>query len=130
MRSCSVCGRDMSGFSERAKYCTKKCRSKGQYKPWYGAMAGYRAARRGYNLPILDTEAVTVNDLINRDGADCQICGEPLRHPIDMDHVIPTSDPRSTHTMDNLRATHAACNRRRGNARDKFSLTKKDGWTN
>ncbi|WP_442867691.1 HNH endonuclease [Citricoccus sp. NR2] len=40
-----------------------------------------------------------------------------------MDHIIPVSDPRSAHVIENLRLTHAKCNNARRNSRDRFSLT-------
>lgn len=122
MKTCAVCGRDMTGTNARAKYCTKRCRSKGQRKPWHGPIGNYRYQRRKAGLPILEIEPVTLDDLVDRDGTDCGICGAPLQPPMHIDHIIPISDPRCTHTMGNLRAVHAHCNVRRGNSRDFFTI--------
>lgn len=40
----------------------------------------------------------------------CYLCGEPLSGDIDVDHVIPLSRG-GAHSMENLRPTHASCNR-------------------
>jgi hypothetical protein len=63
-------------------------------------------------------------DVLERDGWLCHLCGlaiqRVLRHPDPMsaslDHVIARAD-RGSHDWTNLRATHLACNVRRGRSR-------------
>lgn len=44
--------------------------------------------------------------------SDCYLCGRLLDSDIHMDHVVPLARG-GAHCMDNLRPTHAACNRRK-----------------
>lgn len=51
--------------------------------------------------------------LLERDGGVCQLCGAALTlEDMDADHIVPVAVGGPTH-WDNLRATHATCNRRR-----------------
>lgn len=120
---CHVCNREMPGARSGAKYCTKKCRSLGQRKPGQHGLSYYQRIRKELHLPILFAERVPLGDLILRDGFDCQICHQTMCvDDMEMDHIIPVSDPRCTHEADNLRAVHKMCNSIRGNDRDFFSL--------
>lgn len=64
-------------------------------------------------------------------GLPCWLCGQPIdyRAPqgdpnaFEGDHVIPSSvDPELADDVDNLRPSHASCNRARSNNAPSFSL--------
>jgi len=81
-------------------------------------------------MPIWTPEYVSAGDLIRRDGMNCGICSLPFEYSLKhsdlmamtIDHVIPVSDYRSTHTAGNLRLTHRICNVTRHADRDFFEL--------
>ena len=52
--------------------------------------------------------------VLRRDGDTCQLCGASTTgRPTDLDHIIPWSHG-GPDTIENLRLTHASCNRSRG----------------
>lgn len=55
--------------------------------------------------------------MYERDKGLCGICGEPVEYwDVDLDHIVPTSAGGLYH-WENLRISHSACNRRRGDER-------------
>lgn len=52
--------------------------------------------------------------ILERDDYTCYLCGFPIAATASIDHVVPYAKGGRTDD-DNLKATHAACNRRKGN---------------
>lgn len=75
---------------------------------------------------VLDTarRAGKLRQVVERDGWECWLCGQPIRQGIDphhdeavsLDHVVPLSEG-GNHAVENLRPAHRWCNSRRGNRR-------------
>lgn len=124
------CDRDRYAQGLCVKHYKRKRRADGTWKPspaddWrnptrMARLAARRAVTRGATGPV---ERFTVDDLLERDGYDCGICGtpilrEPYPHPKSpsVDHIKPLSKGGS-HTLTNARAAHLRCNISRG-ARD------------
>lgn len=76
-----------------------------------------RAAKRGRT----DSEPVSINAIIRRDGTDCSLCGQPVdlaltwphRMYKSIDHTIPLARG-GRHAMDNTTLAHFACNASKG----------------
>jgi 5-methylcytosine-specific restriction endonuclease McrA len=78
--------------------------------PERGVNALQRALARGAE----SIELVTYEQLRQRDGHDCYLCGEFVtRKTVSMDHVIPVSRG-GNHTRENLRLAHSRCNSLKG----------------
>lgn len=102
-----------------ALFCNGRCAQR-YYPPAPGrnALASYRARRRKSGLPVGEVERVCYGDLIRRDGLDCHVCRKPIDYTLPqthqkamtMDHLIPITDPRCTHTAGNLALAHRDCN--------------------
>lgn len=70
-------------------------------------------------------EPVRPEEIFERDGWKCQICGKAIRrdtkcpHPLSasIDHIIPVSEG-GDHVAENLRAAHFGCNTARGTGKN------------
>lgn len=51
---------------------------------------------------------IAIQSIVHRCGNICGICGEPLKDPIIIDHIIPVLYG-GTDNIDNLRAVHLSC---------------------
>lgn len=59
-------------------------------------------------------EKVDYKAILERDGLWCYLCEKDVEpHEVNFDHVIPLN-AGGPHTADNIRVTHAVCNRRKG----------------
>jgi hypothetical protein len=84
----------------------------------------WRAKRRA-NKAAVPTEPYTRQDIIDRDGLDCGLCGEPvdlkLKHPDpaspSIDHVLPISLD-GPDILANVQLAHLRCNIRKSNRVD------------
>ena len=65
---------------------------------------------------------ITLRALIERDGDDCRLCGEPVEKGVwgvwnprggSIDHIVPMSTGGG-HTWDNVQVAHRICNTRKG----------------
>lgn len=73
------------------------------------------AKRRAWMHGITAVTDVRLDDLVERDGTACYLCGVDLdRSEMQMDHVIPLSRGGS-HTPGNMRIACRTCNFRKGN---------------
>lgn len=65
----------------------------------------------------------SVGDIVQRDGLECHICLEMIDYTLpwkdgdalSVDHLIPVSDLRSFHGLENLKLAHRRCNILRSN---------------
>ncbi len=123
MPACKVCGKE--GKRSDSVYCSKQCcdaafsRGVDHWKVllrhWRG-QARTRAKRYGVRH-----EDVDIEEIFNRDGWICGICGSPvdrgLRFPDTMrvspGHKLPMSQGRS-HTPANIQCSHLVCNLQKG----------------
>lgn len=72
------------------------------------------AVRRAQQYGAPEIVLVTREEIIERDGPVCYLCGQDLDpHEIFIDHVVPLSRG-GTHTPDNLRVCCRPCNSRKG----------------
>jgi 5-methylcytosine-specific restriction endonuclease McrA len=63
---------------------------------------------------MAEAEAIDRNEIFNRDGGKCHICGKRVApESFHLDHLIPLSRGGS-HTRANIALAHPVCNRRRG----------------
>jgi 5-methylcytosine-specific restriction endonuclease McrA len=70
---------------------------------------------------VKNGEKVKVNDLVARDGFDCQICFDVIdwakrrerRWWASLDHIVPIKKG-GLHTTENCRMVHIGCNSRKG----------------
>lgn len=58
-------------------------------------------------------EYVSVQELMDRDGTNCCLCGQPLGDDVTLEHHTPLSRG-GTHTKKNLGLAHNICNCRKG----------------
>ena len=76
------------------------------------------AVEYGYIEGVAETNRrkAIKRQLVNKNGAICAICGEPIKNARDMslDHIIPISKGGQT-TMENCQLAHKWCNVRKGN---------------
>ena len=73
----------------------------------------YHHVRRA-RLKAVPYERVRRQDIVERDGLICYLCGLALRAPeVTLDHVIPLARG-GPHTADNLRIACRPCNSRKG----------------
>ena len=55
------------------------------------------------------------SQVLEKWGTDCHICNEPVDlENWEMEHVIPTTHPGCTHTLDNIKPAHRSCNSKKG----------------
>ena len=122
-RACAWCGKMMSVVQPGpCAYCSDACRNSGYRKVKRKGRSMYRVQRRmrmrgnaGY------VHRVDPQEIYERDGCQCGICGESidlrLEHPhplsASLDHVVPLARG-GCHTRDNLQAAHFICNVRKG----------------
>ena len=101
------------------KFCSERCsRKAGRAKPGVWMWHNWKARRKAKGLPAGDRQTPSVADIVQRDGLDCHICGAPIDYTLtwkdpgalSVDHLIPVSDIRSFHGLDNLKLAHRRCN--------------------
>jgi 5-methylcytosine-specific restriction endonuclease McrA len=93
--------------------------------PWHASLYSFTKRRRGHGLPTSVEDLVDPNVLYARDGGRCPICGDTIDMGIEwpaplaptVDHIVPVTDPTSTHSYDNTQLTHWACNQRKGSSK-------------
>lgn len=121
---CSTCQKPMPLFAHAsAKFCSERCRRRTDTPP-PGALLWrtWKQRRRTKGLPEGERSTPSVADLVQRDGLACHICGEQIDYTLawkdpaslTVDHLIPVSDVRSFHGLDNLKLAHRRCNVLRG----------------
>lgn len=128
-KKCEWCNLDFIAFNLKTSYCSSRCksngawarRSKGKDKLSYGKeRKRYKRAKANGRF---DWD-ITLDKLINRDGAICYLCGVETdkndyryeegtfiagnKYP-SIEHVIPISKG-GTHSWDNVRIAHRICN--------------------
>lgn len=110
------------------KHLKRKQKSDGTWKPspsdaWDTPrrLARYKTRKATIRGAIARGQHFTVDDLIERDGHDCGICGGhipavayPDMDSASIDHIVPISRG-GEHALSNARATHLRCNIARGN---------------
>ena len=109
-RECAQCGAEFPVSHMAQRYCSERC------SKYTG-----KVKRRGL-MASAYVEDVTVAQLIERDGKDCQLCHSPInfkvRHPEALapviDHAIPIS-LGGPHSLDNTQLAHSVCNSAKGN---------------
>lgn len=121
-RDCSVCGKLMAVHNHR-KFCSDQCRLEESSNRLMGL---YRAALQVVDVKLaMHWHRQLCAYLAHRDGDCCGICGDPVDISLpsgtrgldcgpSVDHIIPHSTGGSD-DLTNLRLTHWACNRNRGN---------------
>lgn len=125
---CAHCGRPVPHFAHaRAKYCSEHCKREARpayrSKPGVSLWHNWKTRRKALKLPVGKRETPSVADLVQRDGLDCHICLSPIDYTLhghhddalSVDHLIPVSDIRSSHELENLKLAHRRCNRNRNN---------------
>jgi 5-methylcytosine-specific restriction endonuclease McrA len=81
-----------------------------------------RVRRRRARLAGATVERVDYAKVLAEHGRVCHLCGDDIDGPIDFDHVIPIA-VGGAHSYDNIRPSHASCNRRKG-ARAALAVSK------
>jgi 5-methylcytosine-specific restriction endonuclease McrA len=83
--------------------------------------------RRNARKKAATTERVSYKRILERDGYHCYICEQPIDSSIkgrvpgalSFDHIIPLQpregEPQGTHSEDNIKPAHVACNARKIN---------------
>lgn len=89
---------------ERRKEAHRIWRSKNRH-----VIDAYNARRRGQ---LKAATPIRREDLWDRDGGLCGICGKAIDGPFDVDHIVPLV-LGGAHEPYNLQVTHPACNRRK-----------------
>lgn len=75
--------------------------------------ADYSRRRRAEKLGA-ETEHVSLDDVVARDGDACYLCGrETDRDDRTLDHVVPLTRGGG-HTLSNVRVAHRRCNSKKG----------------
>ena len=121
------CGRPHKGHGLCSMHLRRKQKADGTWKPspsdaWDtpARLANYKRRKALVRGGLATGDRFTVLDLIERDGRNCGICGEPMPETVYPDPMSPSIDhiePLSLggqHTLDNARATHLRCNIARG----------------
>jgi 5-methylcytosine-specific restriction endonuclease McrA len=102
-----------------AKVCSEKCkRVRDRAKPGVYMWHNWKQRRRAKGLPVGERLTPSVADIVQRDGLDCHICLQPIDYTLEwkdwsaltVDHLIPVSDARSFHALENLKLAHRGCN--------------------
>ena len=122
--SCRNCGKPFVKEGQ-SRFCSDKCRKSSSKAQRYR-----HDDRRLRRMNASECDNITLDALINRDGLNCWICGEPCdledsfwidktfyagnRYP-SIDHVIPLAKG-GTHTWDNVRVAHRICNSIKGDS--------------
>lgn len=146
-KDCEVCGDQYMPMRSDSKHCSVKCNSKARnyrYEPKDNTRACdycgvvYRPKRSdSINCPrcssYLSTtrrrarflgayvEDVTIRQLVDRDGAQCQLCEQtidmtlcwPNPMSVSVDHVVPLSKG-GQHSRANTQLAHLVCNQSKG----------------
>lgn len=110
VRRCLQCGGEFTDPHLKRKYCSQRC-SKYSNK-----------VRRRAMIKSAFVEDVSVAQLLERDGGDCQLCWTPIdfdakwpeRLSVVIDHAIPLS-LGGKHSLGNTQLAHAVCNSAKGN---------------
>ena len=127
---CCVCGAVIDKYLKKCDACKERHRL---------VMLPAKRSRRNASNRLRETRAkangkidwtVNLQDLIERDGGVCALCGEPVdandyimdgetfiagnNYP-SVDHIIPLSRG-GCHTWNNVQLAHRVCNSRKGNA--------------
>lgn len=92
--------------------------------PWSSVAHSYQRRRRAAGLDATVAELVIPAEVFTRDGWLCQICIEPVDPDetfpnaacATLDHIIPVSDPDSSHTYENTQLAHLRCNQRKSDS--------------
>lgn len=122
--SCRNCGKPFVKEGQ-SRFCSDECRRSSSKAQRYR-----HDDRRLRRKNASECDNITLDALINRDGLNCWICGEPCdledsfwidktfyagnRYP-SVDHVIPLAKG-GTHTWDNVRVAHRICNSIKGDS--------------
>ena len=139
--ACAYCGKEFETSNTRKKYCTPQCGNaayNGRLSPeelkrrvceWCqnpipaekrtGArfccvshQVQHNQHIRRARLSDLPTQDVGLAHVLERDGWNCHLCGEPCTpETVSQDHLVPIAHPRSPgHVLANLGIAHRACN--------------------
>lgn len=128
-KTCVTCGQQYKASRADQQYCSLRCRSGGQFlHVWTEAERRHsreKRRRRRAAMCATDVEQFDEREIYERDGWRCRIEGCGLRvdkrlswpHPMSasLDHVIPLSEPGTSHTRCNVRLAHLRCNTSRSN---------------
>ena len=122
--SCRNCGKPFVKEGQ-SRFYSDECRDSAKKAQRYR-----HDDRRLRRINASECDSITLDALINRDGLECWICGEPCdledsfwigktfyagnRYP-SIDHVIPLARG-GTHTWDNVRVAHRICNSIKGDS--------------
>lgn len=109
---CEVCGDGYEGYPDKTKYCSDDCRAVGL------ATTKTIRDRRVRQSTI---EHFTREEIFERDGWVCHLCGRPIPRELkfpdpfsaSLDHVIPVAKG-GEHSRENTAASHFRCNIRKG----------------
>lgn len=124
---CETCGATYAAQRGDQRYCSLLCRSGGEFVGrWTEAQrrAGRENRRRRRAiLRDVKVEQFTEREIYERDGWRCQICQRRVDqrlawpHPMcaSLDHIIPLTEPGTSHTRANVRLAHLRCNTARSN---------------
>lgn len=125
---CETCGKTYRALRRDQRFCSLLCRSGGEFvmggttederRAWRENSRRRRAILRG-----IEVEKFADREIYERDGWRCQICKRRVDkrlawpHPMSpsLDHIIPLTEPGTSHTRHNVRLAHLVCNTARGN---------------
>ena len=127
MRVCETCGQQFPTQRRDQRFCSLKCRSGGAFRHTYTDAERRKSRehtrRRHAAQRAAEVENFTDLEIFERDRWVCQICHRRVSkrvawpHPrsASLDHIIPLSEPGTSHTRRNVRLVHLECNTVRGN---------------
>lgn len=133
IRQCDHCGKEYEPYNG-ALTCSPECeyqRDRRQQRDYYAhrmatdpeyraRMFGAYHARRMV-IEGIGSEVVVYEEVFERDGWICQLCGDPIDREAEwpdpyspsLDHVVPLARG-GAHTYDNVQCTHLRCNLSKG----------------
>ena len=120
---CPMCKTEITLRGNKHKYCSKKCADKAQEKVYRKNSTTRRALRKTNG----HVEKINPEDIFNRDGWKCQLCGKKVSKGLyktkgtkrhagapSLDHIVPLSRG-GEHTKINVQCTCYACNMKKNN---------------
>lgn len=118
-RSCENCRTPFQSKGDpRIRFCSRRCRDAAWSRARDNTTKSQLRRARKHGV---DRERFTNEEIAERDGWRCGICGVRInrrvrpRSPraLSLDHIVPLS-AGGTHTRDNVQASHFGCNSRKG----------------
>lgn len=111
-RTCPICGKEFTATMVSVRFCSRRCKRRADHNQYHKKRARLSGAEFD--------ETVSLEGVIERDGAICQICGnitnkESFWGQPTIDHIVPMSKGGS-HTWDNVQLACMKCNAKKADS--------------